>query len=114
MLTQASAEAIGDAWLNEAARTQLSGSITVQGHGSVRLRATSSALHPAHLMRYAGQRVLLNQYDPDTGGWGRVATMRAVRYTHDGEQAVLTIDNSRQRFEALIARLGALQAVALS
>lgn len=112
VLNTASAEAIGDAWLSEKARSQFKGSLRVVGMGSVRDLATGRPMHPSELLRLTGQMIRISHLiDPDTGGQGRDAIIAQVQYAHDDESASISLDNENGRLDALLARVGALQAV---
>jgi hypothetical protein len=114
VLTTASAEAIGDAWLAEHARAQMRGSLRVVGMGGVRT-TEGRPVHPSELLIAPGQRIrFMHMVDPDTGGQGRDGTIASVSYDHDSETASVEIDSERGRFDALLARLGAIQEVTLS
>jgi hypothetical protein len=113
VLTTGSAETIGDAWLAEKARSQFKGSLKVAGMGSVRDLQTGRPMHPSELLALPGQMIRISHLvDPDTGGVGRDAIISAVQYEHDGESASISLDNENGRLDALLARVGALQAVA--
>ncbi len=115
VLTTASAEAIGDAWLAEHARSQMRGSLRLVGMGGARRVSDGSPVHPAELLLAPGQRMrFANMVDPDTGGQARDGTIASVSYDHDSETASVEIDSERGRFDALLSRLGAIQEVTLS
>jgi hypothetical protein len=108
-LTQAGAEQIGDTYLLNHKTTPLKGSLSVTGQGGVRRVLGGAAVHPAHLLKNTTEFIRFShRIDPDTGNHGREGRIASVSYTHTGEKASVQIDNDRQNFEALLARLGAL------
>lgn len=112
ILTQGSAAFLGDAWLSEKARSQFKGSLRIVGMGSVRDLASGRPMHPSELLRLTGQMIRISHLiDPDTGGQGRDAIIAQVQYAHDDESASISLDNENGRLDALLARVGALQAV---
>jgi hypothetical protein len=114
-ITPAAADALGDAWLASRTRTPLSGTLTVTGDAGVRMLLGGAPVHPAQLLLAPGEKIRLSdRADPDDGSWGRDGTISTVTYSHDGEKADVAIDSPRDRFDALLAQIGAIeQAVGL-
>lgn len=105
LLTSASAQALGDLWLEEKSSPPLKGTLTVQGFGGARA-ISGGPIHPSSLLLRAGELIRLgNLIDPTDGAVGRDATIRSVSYAHDTETATLELDNERGRFEAFLERL---------
>lgn len=109
MLTAAAAQQIGDVWLTRRDTSPLKGSITV-AYGDVRTVDTGATVHPSVLLTKTGELLRLSdRADPGTGGWSRDGVIVGVTYNADTETATVTLDNDNRRFDALLARLGALQ-----
>jgi hypothetical protein len=53
---------------------------------------------------------LTHVLDPDTGGVGRDARVAGVSYDHSKRQAVISLDNTDTRFDALLSRFAAISA----
>lgn len=105
-LNTALANALGDAFLSVHKTTPLKGDVTVTGHGGVR-RIEGGGVHPAHLLIHTGELLRLShRINPDDGSWGRDGQIAQVTYTDDTESAVVSLDNQRDRFEALLTRMG--------
>jgi len=103
------ANAIADAWLPGHKTTPFRGSVTVTGSRAVREVRTGIPV-PPELMLIRTMELLrfTDRGDPTTGAWGRDGRIVAVTYTADTDQAQATVDNTRQDFEALMARLNLL------
>jgi hypothetical protein len=113
-LTTASAEAIGDAWLATRTVRPTRGSITLGGSNAVRSLTSGAPVSAASLLRHPGQRVRLsNRWDPDTGSWGRDASITQVTWRADGDEATLTLDSPRDRVDVILGRLAAVRGAGL-
>jgi len=103
------AQAIGNTWLPGHKSTPFKGSTIAVGNGTMRDILTGEDVPPERLLLKTTEMVRFSdRLDPDTGGHGRDGRIAGVRYTHNEAQAEVTIDNSRQDFESLMARLGVL------
>lgn len=77
--------------------------------GPVREILTGKTVPPEQLgMRTTELLRFTDRIDPDTGAVGRDGRIVRVKYSHAEDQASVSIDNSSQNFEALLARYGAL------
>lgn len=95
---------IADAALAEAMRTPFKGDLVAR-HGDVRLYRGGGPVHPAGVLRHAGELVHLPALvDPDNGNLGRDARMVAVTYDDDAGLAQVTLDNTRTDFETQLAK----------
>lgn len=105
-ITQASAERIGDLWLEQHSKTPFRGTLKVTGVGAVRRVLGGAAVHPAWLLRETGQLIrFTNMIDPDTGGVGRDGRIVKASYDHNTLTATLEIDNHSSSLDALLAQL---------
>lgn len=105
-ITAASANRIGDLFLQQHRTTPFTGSFNATGQGGIRMILGGETIHPASLLRNTGQLVRCSHVtDPDTGGVGRDGRIAAVNYDHDALRASVTLDNLRSGFEALLERL---------
>jgi hypothetical protein len=103
------AYSIGDTWLPDHKTTPFKGTVSITGNGAARDILTGEDLPPERLLLMGGELILFNDRpDPDTGGHGRVGRIVGVKYVAAEDRAEVTIDNSRQSFEALLARYGVL------
>lgn len=101
---------IGDTWLSGHKTTPFKGSATLIGDDSVRNILTGHSVPLEQLLLNTGQLLRFSdRIDPDTGGHGRDGRIAAVTYTPASDTAQVTVDNSRASFEALMARLAAVQ-----
>lgn len=104
--TEALANQLGDTYIAAHRTTPLRGSLTVTGRQAVRRVVGGATVHPSVLLTNTGERMRFShRVDPDTGGQSRDGTINAVTYNHDEQTAEVTIDNTRENFEALLARL---------
>lgn len=102
---------LGDAFLAAHANVTLKGTLEVTDDRAVRLLSSGAPVPLGQLGRYTTELILLaNLVAPDTGDLGRVGVIVAA--SKSGDTATLTIDNDRQNFAALIARMGAVGAPA--
>ena len=85
-----------------------SGSIKGSGHGT--FTRGGVRVHPSEMLLAPG-KLLLDRgiTSTETGATGRLARVRSASYTHDSQTVQLSLDNERGRFEALMARLDAVQ-----
>lgn len=110
-LTVAAAEVIGDAWLARRVRRPTRGSITAAGAGRLRMLTSGAPVTPAEMLRWPGELVrLADRWDPDTGGWGRDATISQVTWTADTDTVQLTLDSPKERLDVVLGRYAAIQA----
>jgi hypothetical protein len=99
---------LGDAFLSVHKTTPLKGDVTVRP-GGVRSLPGGGSVHPSVLLLNTGEKLRLShRVDPDTGGLGRDGQVAQVTYDHDTEGAQVSLDNQRDRFEGLLARLDAV------
>lgn len=97
---------IADTFLQSRARTQLRGSIEV-GRGDLAYYATGDQAHPRDLAENTTELVHLpTLVDPDTGATGRDGQIVDLSYDPATERATLSIDNTRDNFEAAMQRFG--------
>jgi hypothetical protein len=107
-LTVNAAKQLGDVFLALRSRTPFKGSWSVTGRG-VRSALTGAPISPAEVLLYSGELVRFsNLVDPDVGGVGRDGIIDTVSYSHDERTASVSIDNTRNDFESLLARLAAV------
>jgi hypothetical protein len=104
-VTAAAAQVLGDVWLAQYSQPKFKGTATFQGHGSVRL-TNGGGIHPSQLVLFAGRLIRIPIVDPATGAWTRDCLIKAVRYDHDSETAVVELDNERGNFATLLERYG--------
>lgn len=104
------ADAIGDVWMNAHRTTPFRGTVTLVGDESLRDPLTGAQvpletlpLNTVQLIRFS------DRSDPDTAGHGRDGRIAHVSYTPATNTAVVTIDNSRTSFDALLARNAVIQ-----
>lgn len=108
-LTQAAADRLGDVWLREHKRTPFKGSLRHTYPAGVRTVRGGAAIRPALMLNETCERILFShRVDPDSGDWGREGTIDTVSYEESTGVASITIDNTRQSFEALLGRLAAV------
>lgn len=99
------ANTIGDVWLPNHKTTPFKGSYTAYGRGTVRDARTGQTIDPALLLLNTDELLRFSDRpDPDTGNWGRSGRMTQVRWTEATDTVEITLDNSRQNFEAFLAR----------
>lgn len=109
-ITQASAEAIGDAWLANRSARPTRGTITCSGGRAIRALDSGAYMSAASLLRKVGERIRLShRWDPDTGAWGRDASITSATWTADGDQVALTLDSPRDRIETVLGRYAAVR-----
>lgn len=105
-ITTAVAQRLGDLYLNAHHTTPFRGGFKVTGRGGVRRVLGGGAVHPAWLLRDTGQYVrCAHVIDPDNGAWTRSGRMATVSYDHDSQTSTVALDEDREGFEALLARL---------
>jgi hypothetical protein len=102
--TSVSLQRIGDVYLASHRTTPFRGSFNATP-GGVRRVLGGAQPHPGWLASDAGQLVRVGKVNPDTGAWGRTGTIAAVTYDHDNLTAQVSLDENRQGFDTLLARL---------
>lgn len=101
-------QALADAFMLVTKTAPLKGSLEVAADTVVTEINTGRPIPVTDLGSKVNELVLLdNLVDPDTGAQGRIGTLAAVNY-QDGI-AQIVIDNGRDNFEALLARMGIIQ-----
>jgi hypothetical protein len=107
-MTPDGAQQIADVFLQTHMRTPLKGTLTIEP-GGARYVKGDGHVHPSKLLTMVGELVQLDhRIDPDTGAQGRTGVIAAVSYDADSETATVTLDSSRDNFEAVLARYGAV------
>ena len=102
---------VGTEWLRRRSTKPTRGSIQLRGQGAAWWAETGVPIHPASTLRMCGELVRFgDRINPDTGGLGREAVIQAVTYDPVTDTATLTLDGSRDHLDALMARVGMLQA----
>lgn len=97
---------LGDTWLYGHLTTPFRGTVKITGDTSVRNILTGAYVPCERLLLMTGELLRFSdRSDPDTGGHGRDGRIAQVTYTPADDSAVVTIDNQRSSFEALLARL---------
>jgi hypothetical protein len=95
---------LGDAWLSDKARAAFKGTGTVTGPAEDIL--TGQGVPPERLLLATGEMLRFDdRIDPITGTTFRDARMTQVTYTPAADTAVVTLDNTRSDFDALMARI---------
>ena len=104
-VTVATAQQLGDTFLDTHMTTPLKGNVTVSP-GGIRDYLAGSSPHPSQLLLEIGEKIYLShRTDPDTGAQGRDGDIAQVSYDHSTQTAQVSIDNQRTRFEAFLSRL---------
>jgi hypothetical protein len=104
-VTVATAQQLGDTFLDTHMTTPLKGNVNVTA-GGVRDYLAGDSIHPSQLLLEVGEKIhLSHRINPDTGSQGRDGDIAQVSYDHTSQTAQVSIDNQRTRFEALLARL---------
>jgi hypothetical protein len=99
---------LGDTYLASHKTAQFKGSATVTGP-TAREILTSKPVQPEQLgLAVNGLLRFNDRVDPDTGAMGRDGRIAAVNYNFAEDKARVTIDNTSQNFEALLARLAVI------
>lgn len=107
-LNEPIAQQFADAYLAGHMRAPLKGSLTAHGP-AVRQYLGDAPVHPAHLLLHTTELVhLSHMIDPDTGHLGRDAPIATVSYDHDDQRSDVAVDETRESFEALVARYAAI------
>jgi hypothetical protein len=105
-MTDEAANQIADTFLAVHKSTPLKGTLTIQPGGAREIPGDAH-IHPSRLSLMAGELVeLSHRVDPDTGGQGRRGVIAGGSYDHDTETASVSLDNSRDNLEAILARYG--------
>jgi len=104
-ITLTTGQQLGDIFLSNHYGTPLKGDVSIVG-GGARDYSSGRVLHPSELLLQIGELMhLSHRVDPDTGAHGRDGRMSAVSYEHNTQTAKVSLDNQRNRFEALLERL---------
>ena len=105
-LDQSSGKQIADIFLDSHRTTPFKGSVKVYGEAAARSALSGKAVPYWLLPLYGGKLLRLDdRIDPDTGGLGRDARLAEVEVDLNEASASMSLDNSRQNFEALLERL---------
>lgn len=105
--TTVDAAVIGGAWLQRRATKPTRGSIQLRGPGAAWWAETGVPVQPAQCLRLPGELVRIgDRANPDTGGVGREAVIKAVTYDPQTDTATLTLDSASDYLDALLARVG--------
>lgn len=104
--TTVAAQALGDTFLAGHTKTPFKGTVSAKGSNSL-LRIVTGEPVPIHLMPlYAGELLRLpDRIDPDTGALGRDGKMAQVDVDLNEDTVTIALDNTRNDFEAFLARL---------
>jgi hypothetical protein len=106
-ILDADGDLLGDTFLLAHARPPMKGSLTITGN-SVTDLLTGRKLSPLEVASRAGELIrMLDLPDPLTGDIGR--DVRIITGTWGKGQASITLDEDRSRWEALMARMAAVQ-----
>jgi hypothetical protein len=98
--------ALGDAFLATKSIVPLRGTLTISADNAVRRIGDDAPVPVADLGRYVTELVTLaNLIDPTTGALARTATIAGVTINPDEGTAAITVDNTRDNFAALLARM---------
>lgn len=85
------------------------GEQVVQGWGDLRGVSDGLPRHAFGMLRMTEELMRFSdRTDPDTGALGRDGRIKTVTYTADDERASIGIDNDSRKFEAIAARVAAL------
>lgn len=104
-MPEEAAAVIGDLWLDAHRTTPYKGTFRVQGDQAIRDPATGAYIELEELLLHTMELVRdTAAIDPDTGGVGRDGRIAEVTYTPETDEAIVTLDNSRSSYEALLAR----------
>lgn len=107
-ITQAIAEAIGDAFLRLHMRAPFKAELPL-GPGDVLTYPEGHEAHPRQLVCEEGELLHFPGIsDPDLGRRGRDGVIAQVSYSPTSEEAQVQIDNQRDNLEALLARYALL------
>lgn len=100
---------LGDTYLSNHRTAQFKGTASITGP-TTREILTGKSIPPEQLGMRTGELLRFNdRVDPDTGAVGRDGRISSVKYTLADDKATVTIDNTSQNFEALLARLAVIQ-----
>jgi hypothetical protein len=112
-ITQQVGQTLGDVFLTSHMTTPLKGTVTVNP-GGVRDYLSGATVHPSQLLPLVGEKLhLSHRTNPDNGAQGRDGFIASVSYSHDTQSASVSIDNQRNRFEALLERLAVVSNTSL-
>lgn len=100
---------VGDAFLASHRTTPLKGIVRATGRGAIRDVLTGQSVAPSWMLLHTMAMLRLShRTDPDTGGLWRDGRIVGVKWTAEANTAEITLDSSRQSFEALLSRLSAV------
>lgn len=110
-ITPVEGEQLADTFLRAHMTTPFKGSASVPP-GGVRTVIGGQPVHPSTLLLRTQELLRLSHLtDPDTGGIARDGTVAECVYTHKDQKTAVTLDDKRQSFDALLARLAVVQSV---
>ena len=105
-MTDLVAQQMADVWLRAHSAPPFVGDLTSQGR-ALRGYLDGRGVHAFAVGEMAGELVHFpNDIDPQTGHVGRDGVIAGVTYDGDSEQAQVSIDSSREDFDALVERYG--------
>lgn len=100
---------LGDTFLSNHKTAQFKGTARIVGP-TAREILTGRSIQPEQLGMRTGELLRFSdRIDPDTGAVGRDGRIAAVKYRLAEDDAMVTIDNTSQNFESLLARLAVIQ-----
>lgn len=105
----ATTEAIANAFLQSNSVSPFRGQFSAAKVGDVRRMPGGQPLHPSELLLSGGELIRIPRINPDTGDLGRDGKVATVSYDGEKEEAVVTVDDDRQNFQALMNRMAAVQ-----
>lgn len=107
MLTEASAQRLGDIFLAAHQVTPFKGSGQVTGHNGLRDWLSGLPVGPERLLLHTGELIGFDdRINPDYGTVGRSGRMISATYRPAEDAATFEVDNSRKDFDALLERIG--------
>ena len=100
------ADILADTYLAGHRTTPFRGQVPVIGPTALREIVTGAPVPPEVLLTKTAELVQLSdRTDPDSGGYGRSGRIASVSYNPVADVATVTLDNSRQNFEAVAERM---------
>lgn len=100
------ANQVGDTFLTSHRTTPLKGTVRASGRGAIRNVLTGQSVAPSWMLLHTIKMLRLShRTDPDTGGLGRDGRIVGAKWMAEQNAVELTLDSSRQSFEALLSRL---------
>jgi hypothetical protein len=108
-LTAAAASQLGDTYLGQHTKAAFKGAWTVSNSAMIAATTSGTHIHPSTLLLDANALVRFDHLvDPDSGNLGRDGQIASVSYDATKRLATVAIDDTRDNFDALLARFGAL------